>query len=127
MTFIFAAQACDRLLITDYGVSKGVLHFPMFLIGMLLADMECYPKGQRPLDALRDLGWGLSILRNLGFITIFLFWGSYPGHDTVKVLKDQNADGFFRIVTFGFYLPQELAYYLAAIAGMLLALTSEAT
>ena len=45
MIFIFAARICDRLLITEYKLGKGVLHFPMFLIGMLIADAECYPSG----------------------------------------------------------------------------------
>lgn len=99
----------------------------MFLIGTFIADAECYPKGQRPLDIFRDLNWPLSILRNVVLLAIFLIWGSYPGESTLKRITADGHEGFFAAVTFNFNLPKEVALYLAGVAGFLLALTSEVT
>ena len=127
LVFIFSAQFTDRFGITKYKVTEAIIHFPMFLIGTIFADMECYPKGQRPLDSLRDLNLGLSILRNVLLLAILLCYGAYPGDSTLHQMPYTGHETFFQVVTFNFNMPKELCLYMAGIAGMILALTSEAT
>ena len=44
-TFLGIIQMTNDFLLTEYKITKGMTHFPMFLVGVWLADSECYPKG----------------------------------------------------------------------------------
>ena len=83
--FIYLPQAFDGYLLTEYNVPKFILHFPMFIIGTFLADLETIkPAAYRLLNIFRDLPWYFAILRNLVLLTVFFCFGSYPGESVCK-------------------------------------------
>lgn len=52
-------------------------HYPMFIFGVILADLETMP--ERPLDRFRNMSRGKTIGWNTFLIFIGLAFGSYTG------------------------------------------------
>ena len=79
--FIFIPQIAEAngWVIKDHKLSRMVLHFPMFFIGVFFSDLENSMKDWRPLDALRWSNLCLCILRNLFLLLLFFTYGSYIG------------------------------------------------
>jgi len=63
----------------DHKLSRMVLHFPMFFIGVCFSDLENSMKDWRPLDSLRWSNLCLCILRNIFLLLLFFTYGSYIG------------------------------------------------
>lgn len=52
-----------------------IYHYPMFIFGVILADLEMQEK--RPLDWLRNLSMPAAVVKNSILIFLFVSFGSY--------------------------------------------------
>lgn len=112
------------------------------ILGLVLSDMETMPN--RPLDKIRNLSCGWKIQINLTLITIIALFGSIPndkptnptGCDGTIEFSYAKATGFltatyderctvYDIVSMNGFLSLKFIIIIAALATMLLALTSE--
>ncbi len=73
---IYAGIFTDDIGYTTYGLPSmtTIKHFPLFVIGAGLADMEAM-KAYKPLDYLRDVSLPVSVIINIVLLFFFHFWG----------------------------------------------------
>lgn len=120
--FIWIPQVTDKAGLTKLDFGKLIIHLPVFFLGAILADFETL-KDHRPLDSVRNLSTWWKIPINLVLVVVFLSLGSYKGNG--KCLTDDDGDcEFWRYATLNFTLNKLVCNYLAAIALILLSLTS---
>lgn len=100
-----------------------VYHYPMFIFGVILADLETQP--EKPLDQFRNMSTAKTILWNSALIFIGLSFGSYTGDGCHS--KDDDICLYWRIVTLGTFLAKWFCAYVGGLAIIVLALTSKVT
>ena len=101
-----------------------MVHLPIFILGIMFADMESLPK--RPLDKIRLLSIWWKIPLNTALIVIFLSYGSWTGERHCLTTYDEDCD-FWHYTTFSGHIPKLFAMYAATLSLFILALTSEWT
>ena len=99
-----------------------VYHYPMFVFGVILADLEM--QEPRPLDWLRNLSLAGSIVKNTILLFLFVSFGSYKMDCH---WKDEGPCDYWKVVSINGAIPKDLALYIAGLAIILLALTSKVT
>ena len=126
LAFLWIPFATDRYGYTNYKtIDMGPFrYFPNFLLGVILADMECM--NPRPLDKLRNLNIWLAMLRNCVLFFLFCTFGAYNGENNCKNQKLAFCD-YWLYSTINFWIPNEVGWYIGGFSIMVLALTSEGT
>lgn len=99
-----------------------IYHYPMFIVGVILADLEMQEK--RPLDWLRNLSLAGTIVKNSILIFLFVSYGSYKNDCH---WKDEGPCDYWKIVAIGGLFPKDVALYVAGFSIILLALKSKVT
>jgi hypothetical protein len=111
----------QRLAKTEVG-DVVIYHYPMFIFGVILADLEMQPK--RPLDWARNLSLPATILKNGILLFVFITYGSYK--DDCHWHKSGPCT-YWKIFGINSAIPRDVALYVAGISIIVLALTSHVT
>ena len=98
---------------------------PLFFIGVLLCDIEHLKEGYRPLDSIRNLPLVWKILLNTVLLTIFVIYGSWKAYYCCYTYYDGECP-LWEYATFHKRVYPFVAFYLASVSIIILALTSEA-
>ena len=113
----------EDLKVTQWNIAFFWHQLPLFFMGVAFSDIESM-KDWRPLDAIRDLGLGMTLLRNTILLTIFFLFGSLNKYGCYN--EKDEACPLFNFITLDSHLPFWMAIYIGALAIFVLALVSPA-
>jgi peptidoglycan/LPS O-acetylase OafA/YrhL len=127
--FFLVPYYLDKWGFTDYKLEKThtkisvIYHYPIFIFGVAIADMEMMPK--RPLDVFRGWWWPYATLKNIFLLFIGISFGGHRGGSCLY--ENSGPCEYFRIISFDEWLARDIMMYIGGLAWIFLALTSDAT
>lgn len=101
--------------------AKYIYHYPMFIFGVIIADLEMMPN--RPLDMFRDWWWPYATLRNIFLLFIGISFGGHRGDSCIYMQSGPCL--YWQIVTLDEWIDKDICMYIGGLAVIFLALFSE--